>query len=314
MHIAVVGSLNVDSVVRMSRFPAPGETVHGQSHQLFPGGKGGNQAHACARLVAEGGPGVHMIGQVGGDGHGAWLKESLERGGVNVEAVSQDGDGDVSSGIAIISLDETGQNHIVIVPGANGTFSPERLQPSAAVLASASATLLQLEVPLETVEAAARLAKAGSGLLIVDPAPAQELPPELVAACDYLTPNESELRVLCGEQANGSPLSQQDAAVGARALLDRGAGAVVVKMGGAGALCVKDNQQWFWPAPKVDVVDTTAAGDTWNAAFATALVQGAPIEQAGAFAVASAALSVTRPGAQPSVPSCAEVETFLQTL
>jgi len=194
-HIVVVGSLNADFVINLARFPVPGETVISNDFALFPGGKGANQAYAAARLGAN----VSLVGQVGNDVHAQWLKQHLASAGVNVSHVHQDGqDGEVPSGMAVVTIDASGQNQIVVVPGANGAFGVERLERSRDLIASARFVLLQLEIPLETVTAAARIAKAAGALVILDPAPARVIPDDLLALVDYLTPNETELAILTG--------------------------------------------------------------------------------------------------------------------
>ncbi|MBY0522729.1 MAG: ribokinase [Gemmataceae bacterium] len=295
--IAVVGSLNVDFVLTMRRFPASGETLIGNDFSVFPGGKGANQAYAVAKL----GGAVRMIGQVGNDAHADWLKQHLASAGVDVAGIATDPN--VSTGIAFIAIDAAGQNQIVIVPGANGTFAAVRLRPLAAKI-----VLLQLEIPMATVVAAARSAHASGATVVLDPAPAQELPAELLPFVHYLTPNETELRTLTG--APGA-LDRAEAIRQARLLRERGARSVIVKLGAAGALLVGDGREHFWPALPVDAVDTTAAGDAFNGAFAAALAAGDDEITAGRFATAAAACSVTRRGAQPSMPTRAEVTALL---
>jgi ribokinase len=198
------------------------------------------------------------------------------------------------------------------VPGANGTLTPARLEPSRDLIASAGLVLLQLEIPIESVVAAARLASRAGALVMLDPAPARELPDELIRLCDYLTPNETELAAL----TNVSPesLSTSDAAELARKLLTRGAKKVIVKMGGQGALLVSPQTELFWPALPVKAVDTTAAGDAFNAGFASELARGCSEREAGFYASAAAAWSVGLPGAQPSMPIDAEVRQLLKQL
>jgi len=299
-RIVVVGSLNADFVVRVSRCPAAGETVPGERFSMFPGGKGANQAYAAAKLGAR----VCMVGQVGNDPWAAVLRENLASVGVDVSGVLRDDR--VSSGLAVILVEATGQNRIVIVPGSNGTFTPDRLEAARDLLASASVVLLQLEIPLETVRAAAGLARRAGARVLLDPAPAGPLPDEVLAQSDYVTPNETELAVLAGAEPS-APLDRDRACRLARRLLGRGARRVLVKMGAAGALLVERDREHFWPAPKVRAVDTTAAGDAFNGAFAVALAEGSGDEEAGAFACAAAAVSVTREGAQPSMPTREEV-------
>jgi ribokinase len=300
-EIVVVGSLNADLVTRLGRFPSPGETVTAIDFAVHPGGKGANQAYAAARL----GGTVSMVGSTGADPHGELLRASLTGAGVDVSLVTKEPD--APTGLALIALDDTGENQIVVVPGANSRLTPERLRPLEARLASAAVVMLQLEVPLATVAAAARMARAGGALVILDPAPAQRLTRELLATVDYLTPNGSELRTL-SDRGLGS---QTEAA--ARDLIAGGALKVIVKMGDAGALLVDGEEQIHWPAPRVKAVDATGAGDAFNAALAVTLAEGWSLPEAGRFAVAAGALCVTRAGAQPSMPTRKEVEALLPT-
>lgn len=309
-RIVVVGSLNVDAVVRVPRFPQPGETLIGQSHDLHPGGKGANQAYAVAKLAgADPSVAVSMLGQVGGDSYGPWLKDNLARVGVDVQGVGIDTE--VSSGVAAITIDGAGQNHIVIVPGANGSFLRERLRPHEAALRAADVVLLQLEVPLATVERAAAVAREAGATVILDPAPAHPLSAALLGLCDYVTPNENELRMLLGRLPEDTPLSLAAALEGARALQAQGARNVVVKLGAAGALCLTESEHHHFPPFTVDAVDTTAAGDAWNAGFALLLARGVPLAAAGRFANAVAACAVSKRGAQPSMPEAAEALALL---
>jgi ribokinase len=221
--IVVVGSLNADLVTRVERFPAPGETIRGRTFTVYPGGKGGNQACAAARL----GGAVAIIGQVGADGHGEWLRSQLESAGVDVGRVRVDPG--VSSGVAVITTDAHAENSIVVVAGANGTFTPARLEESRDAIRGAHVLLLQLEIPLETVLAAARLAGATGAQIVLDPAPATPLPRELLGLTSLVTPNETELAALAGHQGNPAQLADGDLDRLARALIDRGAPAVIVK-------------------------------------------------------------------------------------
>ena len=304
-EIVVVGSLNADLVVRVSRFPAPGETLRGDRFDVFPGGKGGNQAAAAARLGGR----VAMAGQVGGDAQGAWLRSALAETGADVSRVSIDEQ--VSSGVALITTDASGQNQIVVVAGANGTFSPERLAPAVPLLRRARVVLLQLEIPLATVVRAAADAGAAGAQVLLDPAPAMPLPDELLALSSLVTPNQSELAVLAGAVPAGDAISDQAIDDQARTLLARGARAVLVKLGERGARLVTASGATAWPAFAVRAVDTTAAGDAFGGALAVALAEGAALGDAIRFACAAAALSVTRAGAQPSMPRRPEVEALL---
>ena len=304
-RIVVVGSLNADFVINMHRFPEPGETVVGKDFTIFPGGKGANQAYGVAKL----GGYVSMVGQVGNDAQGPWLRQHLASAGVDVSHVREDKA--VSSGIALISIDASGQNQIVMVPGSNSTFSVEILEQSRDLIASAKLVLLQLEIPLGTVETAARYAKAAGALIILDPAPAVEISDELLAIIDYLTPNETEFVALTGGTRLNDKFFRREVALRAHKLRMRGAKKVIVKMGSLGALLVAESQEHFWPAVPVVAVDTTAAGDAFNAAFAFALATGKMDLEAGRFATAAAACSVTRRGAQLSMPTFDEVENLL---
>jgi ribokinase len=302
--IVVAGSLNADLVVRVDRFPASGETLRGRRFDVFAGGKGGNQAAAAARLGGH----VAMVGQVGGDAYGTWLRASLEASGVDVVCVATDGA--VSSGVALITTDAAGQNTIVVVAGANGTFTPDRLAPAATLLRQASVVLLQLEVPIATVERAAAEARTAGAMLLLDPAPAADVPDQLLALASLVTPNESELASLTAAPLDG-PTPDDEIDRRAQRLLARGAEAVLVKLGARGARLVTPSRRAAWPAFPVEVVDTTAAGDAFNGALAVALAGRASLDDAIRFACAAGALSVTRAGAQPSMPTSAEVERLL---
>lgn len=300
----MVGSLNVDLVVRLPRLPQPGETLTARSLEQHAGGKGGNQAAAAARLA---GPPVTMVGCVGDDAHGAWLVDQLELAGVAVSHVRRVAG--IPTGTAVIAVDDGGQNHIVIVAGANGCVDVALVDP--AVLRSAQLLLLQLEIPLAAVQAAAGGARSGGATVILDPAPAAPLPRDLLALADWVTPNETELLVLAGEPASPARVGAEDATGLARRLQAQGARQVLVKLGDAGALLVRDDVVLV-PALAVQAVDTTAAGDCFNAAFAVALAQGDDAVTAARYACAAAACSVTRPGAQASLPRADEVAELLR--
>jgi ribokinase len=288
----------------VSHVPQPGESIAGSGFTVFPGGKGGNQAYASARLGAS----VSMVGQIGNDAHADWLKRNLAEAGVDVSHVLTDAD--VSSGVAFISIDEAGQNQIVVVAGSNGTFGTSKLVPSRELIRGARTVLIQLEVPMETVETAARHAREGGAIVILDPAPAVALSDELLGYVDYLTPNESELAILTGapveEAIEVAELSRR-----AHQLRARGANNVIVKMGARGALLVDGNGEHLLAPKAVEAVDTTAAGDAFNAAFAFALEGADSAIEAGRFATAAAACSVMRHGAQPSMPTLDEVARML---
>jgi ribokinase len=300
--VVVVGSLNADLVVRTPRFPAPGETTTGTGFAVYPGGKGANQAVAAARLGAR----VAMVGRVGRDDHGRLLRKSLTAAGVDPEPVIDDED--AATGVAVITIDASGQNQIVLAPGANQRLRPDDVERRRSLLESAAVVLLQWEVPPETVEAAARIARRAGVAVILDPAPARHEALALLPLASFVTPNETELRLLAG--APPGPTTPEEAARMARSLLEQGARCVIAKLGPAGAIAVSRDGEWAWPGHPVQAVDTTAAGDAWNGAFAVALAEGRALQDAGAFASAAAAISVTRPGAQPSMATREEVERF----
>lgn len=288
----------------MQRFPDAGETVVGSKFAVFPGGKGANQAYAAARLGGQ----VSMVGQVGHDSHGDWLKRQLASAGVDVAYVQSDSS--AATGVAVICVDSSGQNRIVIAPGANGTLGVERLLASEATIMSANIVLLQLEIPLTTVEHVARVAKRAGAVVVLDPAPAHQIGRDLLQWVDYVTPNETELRTLT--HSSDEPINRASAAARAAILRALGAKRVIVKMGVSGALLVHESGEHFWPAIPVKAIDATAAGDAFNAAFAVALAEGQTENDAGRFATAAAACSVTRPGAQPSMPTRDEIDLLLQ--
>ncbi len=301
-RIAVVGSLNADLVVHVDQFPRAGETLTGHGFSRFPGGKGANQAYAAARL----GGSVAMIGQVGADEHGDWLAAHLAAAGVDTASVRRDES--EATGVALITVDATGQNQIVLAPGANGTFTPERFTPLGLAVSGAQVLLLQLEIPLDTVVAAARAARTRGTIVILDPAPAQSLPDALVQTVDYLTPNETELAALTD---GGEVHDAADVRDRAAQLTGRGAARVLVKWGARGAVLFAGGEEHWWPAHPVRVLDTTAAGDAFNGAFAVALAEGASADEAGRYATAAAAIAVTRAGAQTGMPTRAEVDRLL---
>jgi ribokinase len=307
-RITVVGSVNADLVVRAPRAPAAGETVAGVDFSRHAGGKGANQAAAAARLCREGVLVVSLIARIGDDAEGAFVTAALAAAGVDLAGVGRDPA--LGTGIAAITVAADGENRIVLVPGANQALSPGVLGQHNDVLTSAAVLLLQLEIPLPTVQTAARMGREKRAIVILDPAPARPLPASLLRLCDFVTPNEIELGQLIGAPASAE-LSLDDVAAGAAQLLAQGARNVVVKLGARGALLVTPSDRHHFPALPTQVVDTTAAGDAWNGAFAVALAEGQDVRAAGRFACAAAALSVSRPGAQSSLPDRAAVDAYL---
>ncbi len=304
--IVVVGSLNIDLVLGVPRFPAPGETLSADSFNRFPGGKGANQAYGAAKLGGD----VCLVGQVGEDDNADWLRAGLASAGVDVgyvrTAPSQ------PTGVAVISVERTGQNQIVVAPGANGSFGPTELaQYAAAAFAGAKVVLLQLEIPLPTVEAATRLARHHRAIVVLDPSPSRELPTALLEGVDYLTPNESELCLLTGASST-TRLSSVEAEARARTLVERGVRKVLVKMAERGALLVTRDGARSFPSPVVQAIDSTAAGDAFNAALAYGLARGLDEARAIELSCAAGAFTVTGRGAQPSMPSLQDVMNLLK--
>ena len=305
--IVVVGSLNMDFVVSVEHLPAPGETVLGRNFQMIPGGKGANQAVAAAKLGGNS-VAVRMVGRVGYDVFADHLKASLSAAGVDVSAVHAAKA--AATGVALISVERNGQNSIVVASGANHELAAADVEAMRPVFRGARLALFQLETPLDTVAAALALAREEGLTTILDPAPAQDLPDRLLQQVDVLTPNESEaLRLLGRPPARVSPA---EAVEMAGALRRRGPKAVIIKLGEQGCYADSGAIQAHFPGFAVEVRDTTAAGDTFNAALAVALAEGAALEHALRFANAAAAISVTRPGAQTSAPLRREVDDFLQ--
>lgn len=304
-RLLVVGSINLDLVAMAPKIPHAGETISGTCFNTFPGGKGANQAYAAARLKTP----VSMLGKVGNDSFGAELRANLESAGVNTDAIEV---APTSSGIAQITTAENGENIIVVVAGANGRVLPADLERHTNTIRSSSIVLTQLEIPLETVVHLASLTKREGIPLVLDPAPAQHLPASLLGCAEWLTPNESETRALLGlspDELSGEKLKEI-----AEMLLGFGCRNVILKLGQRGCyLALNDGTRASIPGYKVKAVDTTAAGDAFNGAFASSLIQGNDPMASARWACAVAAVSVTRRGAQPSMPTRAEVREFLES-
>lgn len=300
MSIIVFGSLNMDLVAQVPRLPQAGETVLGTGFTTVPGGKGANQAVAAARL----GGLTTIVGRVGDDSFGPLLCDSLQTAGVATDGVLVDPE---SSGVALISVDELGENQIVVVPGANGKVDMtdvERLP----LKNEPSILLMQFEIPVEAVQAAAERAHRTDTRVIVDPAPARsKLPPEFYRLIDILTPNQTEASQLTGLKVSSVTTAMEAAQV----LRQRGASTVIVKLGSQGAVVASNSEVFHVPAFQVNAVDTVAAGDAFNGGLAVALWEGKSLHEAVEWASAVAALSVMKSGAQPSMPPREQVETFL---
>lgn len=308
-EIVVVGSLNMDLVVRCPRRPRPGETVLGSDFATFPGGKGANQAVAAARAAGAGTrPGVAMVGRVGADAFGEALRRELEAAGVDTSAVGTDPD--EPTGVAVITVDAAGENAIVVAPGANARLSPDHVRRARPLLSGARYVLLQLEIPVETVAFAVALAREAGARVILDPAPAPgpDFPRTVFRGVEVITPNEREAEALTGISAR----DPEGARAAARALLEQGCRHVAVTLGARGAVTASAGEApRLVPAFRVPAVDSTAAGDAFAGALAVALAEGRPWDDAVRFGQAAGALAVTRRGAQASLADRAAIEAFL---
>jgi ribokinase len=299
-EIVVVGSLNLDLVASVPRNPEVGETITGSDFKQFIGGKGANQAVAASLLGGR----VHMIGRHGTDGLEAGLLATLRAKGVGIDALTP---ADGASGVAVILVTEDGHNSIVVVPGSNGRFCADDVIASRSRIEQAGIVLTQLETPLEALEATVDVATAAGVPVVLDPAPARTLPPKLLERLDWFTPNETEAAFYCGERIP----TEGDVREYVEKLLTLGPRNVLLKLGSRGAFVATESGiREQVAASRVKAVDSTAAGDALNGAFAAALMQGADPVEAVRFGVAAASLSVTRAGAIPSLPTLAEVEEF----
>ena len=296
--VLVIGSLNADLVVRAPRFPQPGETISGGDLLTIPGGKGANQAVAAARQ----GVNTAMLGRVGKDGFSNFLLDNLTDNHVDISNIQRD---DASTGTAIIVVDANGQNSIVLSAGANGKVTSADVDRASDL--NPKLILLQLEIPIPTVLHAAQFAKANGARVILNPAPAQSLPDDLIRLADFIIPNETELSLLTGIEVKDIASAE----TAAKVLLNRGADNVIVTLGSKGALVVTSKQVIHVDPYKIDVVDTTAAGDAFIGGFASSLLRGLDLKDAVRHANACGALAATKFGAQPSLPTKEEVETFM---
>lgn len=300
MDIVVVGSLNLDLVASVPRNPEVGETITGTDFKRFIGGKGANQAVAASLVGGR----VHMIGRHGTDGLEIGLLATLREKGVRIDAVTP---AEGASGVAVILVTNDGHNSIVVVPGSNGRFCVEDVIASRSLIEQAGIVLTQLETPLEALEATVDIAATAGVPVVLDPAPACTLPPKLLGRLDWFTPNETEAAFYCGERVP----AEGDVRGYAERLLALGPRNILLKLGARGAyLATASGIRQQVAAISVRSVDSTAAGDALNGAFAAALMNGADPLEAVRFGVAAASLSVTRAGAIPSLPTLAEVEEF----
>ncbi len=299
-RILVVGSSNTDLIIRVPRLPRPGETVLGGEFSTAAGGKGANQAVAAARAGGR----VTFVARIGADGFGDRALANIESNGIDARFVLRN-EG-APSGIALITVDERGENSISVASGANALLAAADIERAGEAFAAADILLLQLESPLDAVAAAVREARKRGVPVVLNPAPARDLDDDLLRLVAVLTPNEHEAGLLAGIAVK----DERSARDAARRLRDRGPATVVVTLGERGVYAVAPGFEAHVPAFKVEPVDTTAAGDVFNGALAVALAEKLPLPEALRFAQAAAAISVTRPGAQPSAPTRAEIEAF----
>ena len=290
--VVVVGSLNMDLVMRTPRVPVGGETLHGYEFSTLPGGKGANQAVACARLGAK----VSMIGQVGNDGFGTTLRDGLAADGIDVACVRQTTT--VGTGVAMILVEDIGQNRIVLAAGANGTLRPVDIDAHAALIGGAAMLVVQLEVPMPVVQRAIEIAHAAGVPVLLNPGPASPLPETLWPLVDIVVPNETEAELLSGIAVS----DVASAYAAARVFRQRGVQCVLITLGANGVAIVDDHGERHLPAHVVKAVDTTAAGDTFIGGLTAGLVEGLSLDEAVALGQRASALCVTRLGAQPSIP------------
>jgi len=303
-RIVIVGSSGTDMIIKLERIPRPGETLLGGEFHITGGGKGANQAVSAARAGGK----VAFVARLGQDDFGDQAKAAFANEGINVEHIYRDRK--VSTGVALIFVDQHGENSIGVAPGANGRLSPADLKKARKIFAGASVMVVQLEIPLDTVQTAAVLAAKSGARVILNPAPARALPDELLRHVSILTPNETEAELLTGIKVDSDSAAVKAASV----LRARGVQTVILTLGARGALvATSDGSPQLVPGFKVKAVDSTGAGDVFNGALAVALAEEQPLIDAVRFANAAAAISVTRLGAQPSAPSRREIQRLLKS-
>ena len=291
--ILVIGSLNMDSVIQTPYMPKPGETIMGTDISLVPGGKGANQAYAAGKLGGD----VAMLGAVGKDSFGNIMIENLKSVGVNVRGIQQLEE--IHTGQAYITVNAEGQNSIIVIAGANAEVSTKVIDDNMELIDKSDIIIMQLEIPIDTVKYVKDIAIKKGKLVILDPAPAVAgLPDDFWQGIDYIKPNETELEILAGKPIG----TEEELKRSAREMLDRGVKNVIVTLGEKGCLFVSEDEERLIPTKQVEVVDSTAAGDSFTAAFALSLSKGESVEEAVAFGQKVSGIAVTRKGAQTSVP------------
>ena len=301
--ITVVGSSNTDLVAKVPKLPAPGETVMGSEFIIAPGGKGANQAVAIARIGGD----VTFVAKLGMDDYGEQTLKNFKKDGINTNFVFREPD--VSSGVALIFVDRAGENMLVPVPGANGRLLPDDIDKARSAIENADILVVQLEVPLEAVERAVAIAHKSGVPVVLNPAPGRKLDTSLIEKVSYLTPNETEAEILTDIKVTDDTTAQE----AGKKLLDIGSKTVIITMGKRGAMLITQDGSELVPAFVVESVDATAAGDAFNGGLAYAIASGKDIREAIKFGNAVGALTVTKMGAQPSMPTRDELNKFLNS-
>jgi ribokinase len=301
--ITVVGSSNTDLVAKVPKLPAPGETVMGSEFIIAPGGKGANQAVAVARIGGD----VTFVAKLGMDDYGEQALKNFKKDGINTSFVFREPD--VSSGVALIFVDKTGENMLVPIPGANGRLSPDDIDKARSAIENADILVVQLEVPLEAVERAVAIAHKSGVPVVLNPAPGRKLDTSLIEKVSYLTPNETEAEILTDIKVTDDTTAQK----AGKKLLDIGSKTVIITMGKRGAMLITQDGSELVPAFVVESVDATAAGDAFNGGLAYAIASGKDLREAIKFGNAVGALTVTKMGAQPSMPTRDELNKFLNS-